>query len=263
MKKEQAHSYVNFTDIVPEELEIQCYRLTDEGWEIEPASSRREWMSETKGHAHKCLPLLAASQMGWIIRNPSDFSVIWNGNSESSATKIIIEDEKFSNNIVSHFGNGIFTFQLPYLFRTSQEIGLFVRGATNFWVNNAYPLDGFVETNWSNYSFTMNWKITLPNKVATFKKGDPICMLIPYPIRLLENIKISYKSFNEAPDRTKEIYKKWNKYRDDFNSNPNRSPKDWQKDYFHGKKCPFSGFEKDNIGEPHRTKFNLPRFEES
>jgi hypothetical protein len=88
-------------------------------------------------------------------------------------------------------------------------------------------------------------------------------MLIPYPIRLLENIKIQYKDFNEIPPERKAIYNEWRKERALFNANPNRKPSDWQKDYFHGRKCPFSGMGKDNIGDPHRTKFNLPRFEES
>jgi len=261
---EDIQSSDNLDNLVPlEGLEIECYRINDKGWDITPASSRRGWMDETRGHALKCLPLLAASQMGWVIHSPTDFSVIWNGEPSIPATKIIIEDKEFEHGIISHFGHGIFTFQLPYLFRTSKEIGLFVRGASNFWVENAIALDGFVETNWSNYSFTMNWKMVAPHKVATFKKGDPICMLIPYPIRLLENVKLAYKPFQEAPAKMQSIFNGWHKHRASFNANPNRKSGDWQKDYFHGKKCPFSGMGEENIGDPHRTKFNLPRFEES
>lgn len=254
----------NLENLAPlEGLEIECYRMSDNGWDISPASSRREWMDETKGHALKCLPLLAASQMGWVIHCPSDFSAIWDGGHSLEATKIIVENEEHKNHILSHFGNGIITFQLPYIFRTSKEIGLLVRGATNFWIKNAVALDGFVETNWSNYTFTMNWKMIEPHKIANFKKGDPICMVIPYPVRLLENVKLTYKNFRQAPIEMQNVFTKWSKYREEFNSKQDRQRTDWQKDYFHGRKCPFSGNGSENIGEPHRTKFNLPRFEES
>ncbi|HMZ02762.1 MAG TPA: DUF6065 family protein, partial [Burkholderiaceae bacterium] len=59
--------------------------------------------------------------------------------------------------ITSHFGSGILTFSLPYLFRTSPGYGMLVRGPTNCAKDGAAPLDGIVETDWAPYSFTMNW----------------------------------------------------------------------------------------------------------
>jgi hypothetical protein len=203
---------------VPKNLEIQCFRLSENDWDIVPASSRREWIDATHGFASRCLPLLAANQMGYHILTPTDLSVIWDGGTTPSSVKIILEDEKYHNYIISHFGHGTFTFQLPYIFRTNQEIGLLVRGATNFWIEGAVALDGFVETHWSNYSFTMNWRIVSPNKIITIKKGDPICMLIPYPVRILENLQVEYKSLNEAPAEMLEVYEKWKAYRREFNS---------------------------------------------
>lgn len=248
---------------IPESpIKIDCYRMKDEGWDIVPASSRREWMEKTRGHANRCLPLLSANQMGWHILSPTDFSVLWDGRDSIDGVKVFLENENFGHCIRSHFGHGTFTFQLPYLFRTSEEIGLLARGATNFWVENAQALDGFIETNWSNYSFTMNWIMTKQNSLAHFKKGDPICMLIPYPIRLLENVKVSFEKFEKLPEETQKIYSEWSKYRDAFNANTSRPPGSWQKDYFMGRKCPFSGNGPENLGKPHRTKFTLPRFDD-
>jgi hypothetical protein len=248
---------------IPERIQIDCYRLADAGWDIVPAPSKRAWMDETHGHASKCLPLLAANQMGYHILSPTDVSIIWDGSTSASSLKVIAEDPKFDNQILSHFGHGTFTFQIPYLFRTSDEIGLFVRGSTNFWVDGAVALDGFVETNWSNYSFTMNWRATIPHKIISFRKGDPICMIIPYPTRLLENINIQYKPISEAPAEMVEIHKKWSSYRNEFNNRKDRKINDWQKDYFLGKKCPFSDISENNKGSPHRTKFKLPRFDQN
>lgn len=252
---------MNQNSIFALDLNLKCFVFDDTKWDIVPASSRRTWMNETDGHANKCLPLLAANQMGWHILSPTDFSVVWDGRRNADAVKVILDDLKFTKTITSHFGFGTFTFNLPYIFRTSQEIGLLVRGATNFWVDGATPLDGFVETNWSNYSFTMNWKCTTPNKIVKFNRGDPICMIIPYPIRLLENVKIEKLPFEQAPADLKETFVKWSAYRDQFNSRTERKEGDWQKDYFMGRISPFNGDGEDNKGCPHRTKFNLPKFQ--
>lgn len=246
---------------MPNFTKIECYKFDDVGWEIAPAAVKRSWIDDTKGHASKCLPLLAANQMGYTILSPTDFAVVWDGKSSTDSLKIIVEDDKFAPHIVSHFGHGILTFKLPYIFRTTSEIGIFVRGATNFWIEGAVALDGFVETDWSNYSFTMNWKVITPNKIIPFNKGDPICMIIPYPTRLLESIEVKYASFIDAPDEMREIHSAWSAYRNEFNNRKNREKNDWQKDYFMGRKCPFSGDGPENKGCPHRTKFKLPRFD--
>ena len=247
--------------ILPANCKLECYKFDDSGWEIVPANVRRTWIDETHGQASKCLPLLAANQMGYTILSPTDFAVVWSGKPQTDSLKIIVEDDKFAHHIVSHFGHGIFTFKLPYIFRTSPEIGLFVRGATNFWVDGAVALDGFVETNWSNYSFTMNWKTITQNKVISFNKGEPICMIVPYPTRLLENLEVKYAPFKDASDEMKRIHSEWSAYRNNFNNRKDRKSGDWQKDYFVGRKCPFSGDSPENKGCPHRTKFKLPRFD--
>jgi hypothetical protein len=198
--------------------------------------------------------------MGWVILSPTDFTVEWDGGEGLAATKVTAEDENFAKNCSSHFGHGIVTFILPYLFKTNNNIALMIRGATNFWIDGAQALDGLVETYWSNYSFTMNWKILQKNKPVLFKKGDPICMIIPYPIRLLENMDVVYKSITTEPE-INEAHSKWGAYRRAFNADPNRGDK-WQKDYFIGKKCPFSPKTEENTANPHITKLNLKRFDE-
>ena len=241
----------------PMGVKIQAYRLNDKGWGIEPASSSRDWMAQTKGHSQKCLPLLAANQMGYVMRNPTEVTAIWNGGDSHTDTKVIHEDGEYTASSSSHFGCGIITFQIPFIFRTPPGIGLFVRGATNFWIENACPLDGFVETHWSPYTFTMNWRIVKPDVPVVWKKGDPVCMVIPYPVELLENI-VPVATPIESEEELNLIYQGWSDTRDRFNGT-DHSRNDWQKDYFLGKKCPFA-HGADNIASPHRTKFKLPPF---
>ena len=242
---------------------IICYRQHDHGWQITPAPSKREWMHEGNTNAAKCLPLLAANQMGWQILCPDDLTILWNGGTNYKDVQIYHTDSYFRNSITSHFGFATFTFQIPYIFRTDPEIGLLVRGPTNYWIDGAIPLDGFVETNWSNFTFTMNWKCIVAHKIIKIRRGEPICTILPYPIRLLENTETEFKKFTEAPARMQEIHKNWGDYRRDFNKRTDRSDSEWQKDYFMGRICPFSGDVPENKGVPHRTKFTLQKFEEN
>ncbi len=115
--------------------EITAYRVSStKGWSLEPADPRRDWMEQTpdKG-AHRCLPLVMANQCGWIIRCPLRFKVEWNGKATQDALSFKFFDEGLGGDlpIKSSFGLGIVSFLIPWLFRTSEGIGLMVRGPTN------------------------------------------------------------------------------------------------------------------------------------
>ena len=64
--------------------------------------------------------------------------------------------------VSSNFGYGIVTWYLPYLFRTSPGYNLWVRGPVNSPKDGIVPLEGLVETDWAEATFTVNWKITRP-----------------------------------------------------------------------------------------------------
>ncbi|QIZ70698.1 DUF6065 family protein [Oxynema aestuarii] len=241
--------------------EIKAYPISStEGWTIEPAPPRREWMDRIPhGFAYRCLPLVMANQMGWIVRCPTDFEAVWNGQMHylnSIAIRFKEEGTPYEKLIASHFGSGILTFSLPWLFRTPPGIGLMVRGATNFFKFNAAPLDGAIETDWSPYSFTMNWKIVEKDIPVKFSKGDPICMLVPYPMDLLERFDAGFVSMESDP-KLKQDYYQWHQSRNSFNQRRDRTPLEWQKNYYGGKGP-------DNTPAPnHRTSFKLSRFDRS
>lgn len=132
------------------------------GYEIVTSSPRRTWMDEFPDRVpYRCLPLAMANQAGWLVKCPVTFSAKWNGKMGTDATKIEFEEEpeRFGRTIRSHFGGGIITFTLPWLFRTSPGYGIWVHGAPNWPMDNLQALEGVVETDWSHMTFTMNWKI--------------------------------------------------------------------------------------------------------
>jgi hypothetical protein len=179
------------------------------GWVIEPASGKRDWMDQTADKfAYRCLPLVMANQAGWVLRCPLNFSAVWNGKPLGSDTTLKFPDGEGPNvgQVRSHFGTGILTFSMPWLFRTSQGYGLWVRGPSNMPKDNVVALDGIVETDWNPATFTMNWKIMRRNVEVFFRKGDPICMLVPFPLDLLEAVEPEFRSLDEDETLKQDFY---------------------------------------------------------
>jgi len=182
---------------------LKAYKVSNTtGWEIEPAGGKREWMDQSnEKFAYRCLPLVMANQAGWLVSCPLNFSAIWDGGMSPSALKLRFPEGEGSTvgHIKSHFGGGILTFSLPWLFRTSPGYGLWVRGPANVIKDNALPLDGIVETDWAPYTFTMNWRVMRRNTEVFFKRGEPVCMLVPFPLSLLEEVVCSFENIDDDP----------------------------------------------------------------
>lgn len=242
--------------------EITAYRVAStKGWVLEPAEPRRDWMEQTpeKG-ANRCLPLVIANQCGWIMRCPLRFKVEWNGKATQDALSFKFFDDGLDGNvpIKSSFGLGIVSFLIPWLFRTSEGIGLMVRGPTNQGKENVVPLDGLVETDWAPYTFTMNWRVTKPRTPIWFAKGEPICMIIPYPIAMLEQFKAGTAPI-ESEVELQQQYGEWvaTRQRQMKDAGEAGSTKGLYKlDYVRGSR-PDGTF-----ANAHWSKLNLARFEE-
>jgi hypothetical protein len=157
--------------------------------------------------AYRCLPLVMANQAGWVVTCPVSFSAAWNGKNELKDVVLRFPEGEGQNvgQIRSHFGSGIITFSMPWLFRTSPGYGLWVRGPTNTVKDNCIPLDGIVETDWTPYTFTMNWKIMRRGEVF-FKKGDPCAMLVPFPLKLLEEVEPEFRSIDSDPQLKQDFF---------------------------------------------------------
>jgi uncharacterized protein DUF6065 len=213
--------------------------------------------------ANRCLPLLMANEAGWVIHNPYTFVATWDGGDHPSALVLEFPDGPVRHpRPGSHFGYGIITWAIPYLFRTPPGYNLLVRGPVNLPKDGASALEGLVETDWSVATFTMNWKVTRPNHPVTFEAGEPFCMVVPQRRGELASFDPVIRDVRSDPE-TWAAQNRWADSRHDLNVRKFLSEyavdfaaanEEWQRHYF-------KGTAPDGSEAPyHETQLRLPPF---
>lgn len=196
------------------DLPLIAYELDRPHEELAPAERQREWMRPTA--AKVCLPLLMANQSGWVILNRYSLTATWDGGETQEAIAIEYPDGRPGvPTVQSHFGHGILTWRLGYLFRTPPGWNLWVRGPANEPRDGASPLEGVVEADWSEATFTMNWKLTRPGLPVTFEAGATVCTLVPQRRGELEAFEPVVADIGEDPE-TQAGHDQWAESRRDI-----------------------------------------------
>lgn len=204
-----------------------------------PAFLNRDWMEATdKRYANRCLPLLIANQAGWMLLSAHELVITWTGGNSTASVYVEVVKGDPPWPASSHFGYGIVTWHVPYLFRTPPGYNLLARGPANLPKDGIFPLEGIIETDWSYATFTMNWKMTRANQSVTFQVGDPICMLVPQRRGELEAFRPEIRNLETAPGLHQD-FEAWSQGRDLFNTELHRpgseaAKQGWQKHYFRG-----------------------------
>jgi len=222
-----------------EECKLIAYQLYDGDlpMQIVPAPRKRQWMDQTpQSFANRCLPLLLGNASGWWLLNTHEIQVTWNGGTDLSALTIAGRGSSETGYALSHFGNGLLTWNIPLLFSTPPGYNLLVRGPANWPKDGAYALDGLVETDHAVATWTMNWKMTRPGLTVTFAKGEPIAQIVPQKRGELETFTPQVRNIREAPE-LQAAYNAWASSRSTFNMELKRPgseavKRQWQKDYF-------------------------------
>ena len=219
---------------------LQCYALEPDPPRIAPARASRDWMDATdQRYAYRCIPLSVANASGWEVLSPFGFQAYWNGGQAKDA--IVLSDAadaaRLARFATSHFGHGILTFHLGYLFRTSPGWALLARGPPNSAKARIEPLEGLVETDWLPFSFTMNWRFTRPGNVR-FEKDEPVCFLALAPHAVLDDVQPVLARLEDDPDLAA-AHRAWAESRGDFNDKLERHDPDtvaagWQRGYVRG-----------------------------
>ena len=239
--------------------ELVAIRLS-EGMPLRPAPVDRTWMETPAGRfAKRCLPLLIANQAGWELLNPIGFSAIWQGSDDLSAVTIWPDAPVQPFWVTSHFGSGIVTWHVPYLFRTPHGYNLLVRGPANLPKDGINALEGIVETDWTPATFTMNWKFTRPNHALRFEAGEPIALVVPMRRGELESFRPVLREAASDPS-TFADFQRFSASRLEFLRSlkiPGSSAQlaGWQRDYMLGRHVDGS------VMPEHQTKLRLTPFD--
>ena len=179
--------------------------------EIYQSSSRRDWMDASSNkHPYTCVPIVRANSHGWELRLPHDVVVVWDGDESPDGLRIIEgHREEKSQQLMcdSLVGHGVLTFYCWYLVKTPEPYNLYVSGPPNHFIKGAVPITGVVETHWSPYTFTMNWKIRYKNRPVVFKAGTPFVHFFPINSVVLEEFTPVYKKLEEHENY--EAHKLW------------------------------------------------------
>lgn len=252
---------ISIYQIAADEM-FQGHRIDGTGWDWEWAPWQRDWMDETPSKfAYRCLPLTIANQTGWWVRNPVGFTAVWRGQMEPRSVQFLFDSDQglWSQWINDQFGNGIITWNTPFLFRTKPaESRLLVTGPVNHFKHGVQPLTAIIESDWMSMSFTMNWKITSLGGPLRFERGEPLFQAIPLAGNLctdLEKASVRYMKLADDPE-VAAAYHHWNESRLKFHQQKEAGEvraDDWQKDYFRGRDV----FGRE-VASGHKTKVTPP-----
>ena len=219
--------------------ELTCYVY--DGWEpgLRPAGARRDWMEATQDrYAYRCLPLAIANAHGWEVPCRGGFSAEWDGGAGTDSVRIVADDGTDPRHVaVSLFGAGTITFHIEGIIRTSPGWNLWIGGPLNAAKDGIAPLAGVIETDWSPYSFTMNWRFTRANHPVRFEADEPFCMLFPIP-RVVADVKPRIAPIDSEPG-LRHAFETWSRSRDALHERMKDGPpappsEQWQKLYYRG-----------------------------
>lgn len=215
---------------------ITAYQIyEDYSAPIRPAPRERKWMEDAdKKFPYRCLPLVIANQYGWEILSTHHIRASWDGTSRPEGLSVEILRGDGRPHCHSHFGEGVLTFQIPFLFKTPTGWNLMVRGPTNSPKDGIVALDGIIETDWAHSTFTMNWRFTRACTVE-FALKEPICLFFPIRRGVLEMFRGKFRML-EADRDLENKFREWSDSRDEFlagleKGKPEALAQGWQRDY--------------------------------
>src|SRR5581483_11723248 len=90
----------------------------------------------------------------------------------------------------SDFGPGIATLFPNLVVKTPPGIGTLVKAVPNLPLGRLMLIEGFVETDWLDYTFNLSFQFLAPGRVRVPPR-TPLCALLPYPTLLLEHAELA------------------------------------------------------------------------
>lgn len=167
---------------------------------VKRAAVVREWFDP---HVYKCLPLAIANQYGFILHAPFDFTYYWDGGVNPDSVHITVDrmtidpESELMVKVKSTFGRGILTVYPGFVLKTPENINLWIKQPPNHIKEGVSWLEGVVETDNLNSTFSFNLKPHAPHQKIQFKKGEPIGSFIPFPRFFFDDYQLNVSQNEE------------------------------------------------------------------
>lgn len=156
---------------------------------IRPAPMLRDWMDGPLAFSRFCTPLKMASAYGWEVLAPCDISVAWNGG-PAAADLIVQGSEDLTHVCDSHIGQGMLSFNLPFLIKAPRGWDVMITGPLSAPKPGLYPISGLVEADWNFGRLSMSYRVTVANLLLRWTKGEPIAQFFPVRRADLERFEL-------------------------------------------------------------------------
>ncbi len=175
-------------------MKINVYKWKDDGekYSLVGPNDRRRWMDDfAKGHPYQCAPLRYANVSEWWVIGHERTFVRWDPRNKEDLISIHGLGE-------SHFGYGIVSFRLPFVFDVEAPWCLMVKGPANVVIPNAHPLEGVIDPRAYALGFSMNWQIQ-EGGTAIFEKDQPVAAITLVDPASLHEAELEIRPVTDHP----------------------------------------------------------------
>ena len=148
---------------------------------IEPAPAKRPWLPP---QAYRCPPITFANQLGYLLSLEGPLDLAWDGRPTPDGIQIDLHGQPLEAR--TDFGPGIASLFPGIVVKTPPGIGLLVKAVPNQPLGRLMLMEGFVETDWLEFTFNLSFKFLFPGRVQVPPR-TPLCALLPYPTVLLKD----------------------------------------------------------------------------
>jgi hypothetical protein len=153
---------------------------------IRPLTLKRDWMHS---YTYNCHPIAMANTLGYGIYFDHDISFIWDGSRADGAVGI-----KGKENVWVGRGEGTVSFITNLIFKTDENTSLITMPVPNEYIEGAQVLSTILSTSVFTGTFSVVWKLDIPNKEYFVPAGTNIACILPVSLGSLQDSTITLKN---------------------------------------------------------------------
>ena len=150
---------------------------------IRPLSVKRDWM---QSFTYNCHPITMANTLGYGVYFDHDISFIWDGTNHNGAVGIL-----GNKNIWVGRGEGTVSFITNLVLKTDENTSIITMPVPNETIEGAQVLSTVLSTSVFTGTFSIVWKLDIPNKEYFVPAGTNIACILPISLASIQNSTIN------------------------------------------------------------------------